>query len=229
MPLVLAEAFVPSLVAGMMLGLGAAAPPGPVNLEIARRIPRGGWFAGAAVGLGAVTVDVVLAVLMLAGVLSAIDAVPALRTLVTVVGAVLLLWLGYGALRSGIRHLRQPKDVPPDVEPAADASGRGYVTGLLLCSTSPYQAAFWLTGVPAVLESGAAESRLDSPAGVVLGVFLATLTWVVTWSSLVAFASAGRRGRVVGIVTDLLGGAVLMGFGLLVAVGWWQELLRQAG
>ena len=43
---------------GITLGLGAAAPIGPVNVEIARRAIRGGFWAGFLLGLGAVTVDV---------------------------------------------------------------------------------------------------------------------------------------------------------------------------
>ena len=45
------------------MGLGAAAPIGPVNVEIARRSLRSGFGSGAAVGFGAVTVDVSYAIL----------------------------------------------------------------------------------------------------------------------------------------------------------------------
>ncbi|MGA2501211.1 MAG: LysE family transporter [Tepidisphaeraceae bacterium] len=49
---------------GIILGLGAAAPIGPVNVEIARRTLRGGFPAGFFLGLGAVTVDVSYAILV---------------------------------------------------------------------------------------------------------------------------------------------------------------------
>src|SRR5688572_28080260 len=48
---------------GILLGLGAAAPIGPVNVEIARRSLRHGFRGGFLLGLGAVTVDVAYAVL----------------------------------------------------------------------------------------------------------------------------------------------------------------------
>src|SRR4051812_50179823 len=48
---------------GITLGLGAAAPIGPVNVEIARRAIRGGFVAGFLLGLGAVSVDVTYVVL----------------------------------------------------------------------------------------------------------------------------------------------------------------------
>src|SRR5215510_7591743 len=48
---------------GILFGIGAAAPIGPVNVEIARRALRHGFFAAFALGCGAVTVDVTYAVL----------------------------------------------------------------------------------------------------------------------------------------------------------------------
>jgi L-lysine exporter family protein LysE/ArgO len=198
-----------ALAAGMALGVGAAAPPGPVNLEILRRTSRGGWWAGATVGLGAVTVDVVLAILLTAGVLEAVDRVPGLRLALTIVGGLLLLWLGTGALRSAFTTRDRSVDALVASRPTAWA---GYATGLLLCSTSPYQAAFWLTGVLAVM-----KSMGDAPAsGIILGVFFATLAWVVTFTTLVATASATWLGRWIGFLADLLGGAILIGFGILV-------------
>src|SRR5215213_940832 len=58
----LAAQFVRPVAAGILLGLGAAIPIGPVNVEIARRALRHGFWAGVALGLGAVTVDVFYAI-----------------------------------------------------------------------------------------------------------------------------------------------------------------------
>src|SRR5438094_1978770 len=48
---------------GVIVGLGAAVPIGPVNVEIARRTLRGGFLNGFMLGCGAVTVDVTYALL----------------------------------------------------------------------------------------------------------------------------------------------------------------------
>src|SRR5688500_19678667 len=58
-----AEGLSGPLLKGVLLGLGAAVPIGPVNVEMARRALRGGFFAGFALGCGAVTVDVLYLVL----------------------------------------------------------------------------------------------------------------------------------------------------------------------
>ena len=192
-------------VAGLLLGVGAAVPPGPVNLEIARRATRGGMFAGAAVGFGAVTVDVVLALLLSLGVLALIDRTPLLRLPISLVGVLLLGYLGFGALRNFVRGWRSKRADAMDAATSTDLDDkptplRGYATGLLICGTSPYQAAFWLTGVPAILaRSGHPATNGRAAAGrlaLCAGVFAATLTWVVCFSSLVAFARSLDRRRV---------------------------------
>ena len=48
---------------GVIFGLGAAVPIGPVNVEIARRTLRAGFRSGFFLGCGAVTIDVTYAIL----------------------------------------------------------------------------------------------------------------------------------------------------------------------
>ena len=54
---------IPLILKGVALGLGAAVPIGPVNVELARRTLRGGFSRGFALGCGAVTADVTYAIL----------------------------------------------------------------------------------------------------------------------------------------------------------------------
>jgi threonine/homoserine/homoserine lactone efflux protein len=48
---------------GVLIGLGAAVPIGQVNVMIARRTLRGGFWPGFAVGAGASSIDVMYAML----------------------------------------------------------------------------------------------------------------------------------------------------------------------
>ena len=199
---------------GFLLGLGASVPPGPVNLEIARRIPRGGWLAGAAVGLGAVAVDLGFGLLLVFGLLEVLQETPLIRLPLSAVGACLLIWLGIGSIRAS----RKP---PADLEIAVRTTPTaGFLTGVMLCSTSPYQAGFWLTAVPAIVGEGGGQS-----SGVVLGVFVATLAWVATWSTTVALASGGGRGPRIATITDLVGGGLLIAFGGLAMLNLAREAL----
>ena len=215
----LAGSLAGSLAAGVLLGLGAAVPPGPVNLEIARRCARGGFWRGASVGLGAVTVDVVLALLLVLGVLQLVADRPAVRLPLNAIGVALLAYLGVTSIRGFLKRRGEERDLAAD----APAAGRGYATGLLLCGTSPYQAAFWLVAVPATL--GSAGRDATSAALVCVGVFAATLAWVTGFASLMTLAASSRRAAWLAPAMDVAGGVVLLGFAALAAVNLGRELL----
>ena len=240
---------------GALIGIGAAAPPGPVNLEIARRTIARGWLAGAAIGLGAVTIDVCFAVLLVVGWLELINSNDAVRLTLSIVGMALLFYLGGMALRSAFRRLgnlrdrraseSKPTGDPTTADPTtggpltgdssagllevaaanADEPGvsaritpaAGYATGLLLCSTSPYQAAFWLTAVPSVFNASDAAEGLGPKLLVCAGVFGATLLWVTVFTTLLWQIRRLGRSAVLPLVMDSIGGIVLTGFGLMLA------------
>src|SRR5438874_8275580 len=81
------------LLKGLLLGIGAAAPIGPVNVEIARRTLKGGFPAGFALGCGAVTVDVTYAILSSFGMAQLVNH-PAFYRAIQILGAMLLTVLG---------------------------------------------------------------------------------------------------------------------------------------
>lgn len=111
---------------GVLLGLGAAVPIGPVNVQIARLALRDGFFPAFALGSGAVTVDVAYAVLTSVGV-EWLTRVPSVEWTLRVGGIVLLTYLGVTCLRgerlawrtpSTHRALPAPRPWPP-AAPAA--------------------------------------------------------------------------------------------------------------
>jgi threonine/homoserine/homoserine lactone efflux protein len=225
----IADGWLAPLVTGIVLGLGAAVPPGPVNMEIARRTTRGGFLAGASVGLGAVTVDVGFAVLLWLGLLQLVQSSPLIRVPITILGIALLLFLGLSALLNFRRHLRSGSAAlvgidPGDVGPASPKPAAGYVTGLVICLTSPYQAAWWLTGVPAVLANLGGEG-VTRRGGALLcaGVFLATFAWTVAFAALLGLVRSLDRRRWLPAAMDLVGGVVLLGFAILST---WNLLSR---
>ena len=211
------------LFTGVMLGLGAAVPPGPVNLEIARRTTRGGFLRGASVGFGAVTVDVFFALLVWLGVLRLIEATLFVRIPISVIGVCLLIYHGTSALANFRRHIRSSRSALISLEsiagePTVPGPMAGYLAGLLICATSPYQAAWWLTGVPAVIQGtgSIAENRLS---GLLLcvGVFMATLLWVFFFAGLLATVRSLDRSRWLAAAMDLAGGILLLSFAGLLA------------
>jgi threonine/homoserine/homoserine lactone efflux protein len=105
------------LARGIALGLGAAVPIGPVNVQIARRALRGSFLAGAALGCGAVTADVTYAALSSLSFARLLNR-PMVVNLIAAAGALLLTWLGVACLRAAVKAWRWDPI-------AADDEGRG--------------------------------------------------------------------------------------------------------
>jgi L-lysine exporter family protein LysE/ArgO len=193
----------PSLLRGCVLGIGAAAPIGPVNVEIARRTLRRGFRAGFALGCGAVTVDVTYAVL------ASLSLGPLLKhawleQTLGIVGAAILAYLGVACLRSALR--------PPDLSVAAadPGSARNYFTGLLMTATNPMTLAFWFAVVPSSVPPASAHPTRDLLL-VCGGVFVATIAWVCGFAGTLNVAkSLGKQGWV--RFVDAAGGLVLLAF-----------------
>jgi L-lysine exporter family protein LysE/ArgO len=202
---------IPLLVNGILLGLGAAAPIGPVNVEIARRILRFGRGAGFLLGCGAVTVDVGYAMI------TSVTLVPVLRyprvmTVLSVAAAVFLTYLAFLCLRSGVtgHETHVDREGAISVRPASRA--QHYVTGLLLTSLNPMTLAFWFVAVPGTVAAGPARAATDLPV-VCAGVFTGAFAWVCIFTGLVDRLKKFGRQRWLRWI-DLVGGLMLLAFAI---------------
>ncbi len=204
------------LLKGLLLGIGAAAPIGPVNVEVTRRTLKHGFRAGFALGCGAVTVDVVYAVLTSLGV-AQLTGHPAVFLSIRIIGAILLTVLGVMSWISAIRALR---NMPETIEPTALSTLRsGYVTGLLMTFFNPMTLLFWFTAVPAT--TGSAHQQGDLPI-ICIGVFIAALTWLTFFTGMLKWLRRWRRQWWM-LAADALGGSMLLGF---AGYAFWTSLAR---
>ncbi len=213
--------FAVMIVRGVLLGLGAAAPIGPVNAEIARRVLHRGWFAGVMLGLGAVCVDVTYAILSAMS-LGRVLARPSAQAVIGVCGGALLAWLGFRSLRAVWRSLRerkheraQPWGQPTSPEPCGNLPTppwRNFLTGILMTATNPMTLLFWVTVVPAAGggESGGAGTHLLL---ITIGVMAGAVAWVFAFSGLVRLLAAWKRAALF-LIADAAGGIILLGFAL---------------
>ena len=217
---------------GVLLGLGAAAPIGPVNVEIARRTLRFGGGAGFLLGIGAVTIDVGYAIV------TSFTLVPVMRyprvlTVLSGAAAVFLIYLAWQCLRAalgghkenegkvaaatetlknfGASSMPTPTSKTPAPPPAAH-----YVTGLLLTALNPMTLAFWFVAVPGavaglIADGGTRSGGVGALPLVCGGVFAGAFGWVCFFTTLI-----GRLGRFGGQRwlgwIDLAGGLTLLAF-----------------
>jgi len=197
------------VVSGLLLNIA----PGPDSLYVITRGATQGWRAGVVAGLGIGTgcwVHVLAAALGLSALLAASATA---FTVVKVVGAAYLVWIGRGMLRS---RARGPEGDRPAPRPARLRSvfAQGFLTNVL----NPKVALFFLAFVPQFIAPDAPSKPL---AFLALGAIFDVNG--VLWLFVLAFASAfaGARlqpGAALGRWLDRAMGALFLGLGVRLAL-----------
>lgn len=195
------------LLAGFLLGLSLAAPPGPVTALMAQEVARRGPWGGIAVGLGATSADGCFLGLAALGAIAVLAERPLLLGVASLLGAALLLYYAWSAWKAA----RAP-------EALQSPERATYATGFLAAATSPFNFAWWV----------GPGSVLIASVGLVIvaGLFAGILAWVVFFSH--ALARLGKRVRRFQEGVSYASAAILALFGAWVALRG-AELLGHGG
>jgi threonine/homoserine/homoserine lactone efflux protein len=196
---------------GFVLGLMAAAPIGPVNIEMIRRGLRVGFWAPFCIGMGAVTADFVYVTLASFGFSSLFSHSAVLRGGLMLLGAALLSFLGIAAMREA----RRP--VLPTENPGQKPLGKAkyYLLGLLLCLANPMTIGYWLVVSAAFLPSG--EALWRTYVILVVSVSAGCISWVLFISTVLHVSRSHVSSRLFQYV-NLVSGLLLVGYGLYFAL-----------
>ena len=161
---------------GLLLGWSIAWPPGPINAEIIRRSLARGLWAACSLGLGASTGDFAWAVAVALGA-GALADLPGVRPALGGLSLVLLIFLSWTFLRGAWREWQHFRRNEPFDRPASlDSAKGGFLLGLTLALTSPWNIAFWL----AVIGPQGGESLSFGRSLILAGaVVLAASAWTV--------------------------------------------------
>jgi threonine/homoserine/homoserine lactone efflux protein len=204
-----------TLTTGALLGWSVAWPPGPINAEMIRRGLSRGFASAYAVGLGACTGDFLWALGVALGA-GALATLPGVRPALGAVSLALLLFLAWtflaGAARSW-RRRRRGEPEPPPRGPLEGARG-GYLLGLGMALSSPWNIAFWLAVIGQQANGGLTLARSLALAGAVVN---AAALWGLVLCTAVRFGA--RFATPVWEITTraLTGGLMLVFAGLLIA------------
>jgi L-lysine exporter family protein LysE/ArgO len=189
------------LLMGIMLGLGAAVPIGPINLEMIRRNLSFSAKTGFLFGFGACCADLIYLVLLSLGVLSLLNH-PLLLKVMSLIGALILMYFAYGAFTAKTTE----KQVTQKLSPALY---KHYFSGLLLTLTNPITILFWASISSQVVALTLEHHYATLYAGI--GVMMGTVGWVVALNLFVHFTKHKISNKAINILNKI-GGVLLLCF-----------------
>ena len=205
------------VVTAFIISLSGAVMPGPVLAVTVTHAARQGFRAGPLIVLGHAFLEAALLIALAAG-LGPFLTKPTISGIIAGVGAVILLWMGAGMLRSlpGLKL---------DLEAGAATSAGPIRDGVLLSLANPYWSLWWAT-------VGLSLTAMAMSSG--LGWWGLLLFWLghissdLAWYSLVsAVVAKGRR-----FITDKIHRGVvgvcavfLLGFAVYFGIFAWDKLM----
>ena len=176
---------------GILLGISLAGPPGPVTAIMVERSMKS-VLRGISVGLGAMTADFILmVVILLFG--TALD-ISRFNYYIYAVGAVFFIYLAYGIATS------KPQ------ESYSEIRSSGYIAGLSIGLINPLQVGWWLTAGLSVFQMFGITPLIF--------LFVGIIIWVV-FLTVMVYAASARYGDKVRLGVKIFSVASLSFFGIL--------------
>lgn len=188
------------LFTGILLGMGAAIPIGPVNLEIIRRNLRFGTSYGVMTGLGACSADITYLVLLCLGALALLQ-YPTVLHVFGLIGSFVLIWFAMNAFRSQSVEKKENTKSP--------SLTRYGIEGYLITMINPYTILFWASISSQISLSALTDTNALLLTG--LGVVVGTVSWVLALNGLIHFTRHKLTPTTIKWL-NYTGGIILLGF-----------------
>ena len=182
-----------SFITGILLGLGVAIPIGPLNILI-MNYSLSSFGRGFALGMGAMSADILYFVLLSLGVLVVFDN-PWIFKSIAIFGAIFLLYMALACYKNASKMLAKISNTE-----RGESLLACYLKGLGLNSINPFIVGFWLS-----LSSVVASSANWMIAA--LGVLLALFAWVLGLSFATSLARriiSAKAARIFSYVSAVL-------------------------
>ena len=152
---------------GLLFGFGAAVPIGPINVMIMTAALSSFWLAFA-IGLGAMSADVLYLVLLAFGLLEYLQG-EIISKAIGIFGICYLLYISYLIFKSADK----PVKANEEIRAIKGSFGKNYLKGFFATLTNPYTVGFWLSVASyarnfenaAILTAGLVTARARRPPG----------------------------------------------------------------
>ncbi|MCX7019302.1 MAG: LysE family transporter [bacterium] len=208
---------------GIIVGIGAAAAPGPINLEIVRRAVARGPRIALSFSLGTLSGDLIYLTAASMGATALVINLPPMgKAVMFFIGAALLMVM---AVRIFLVYVKGGKtaapngidaDVAESETPALTATtmARSYIIGLALTLSSPTTIAYWLTvSIYAAQQAPHMGKDFSVTAPLVAGVAISCVLWVSTVVTLASLFHKRISPRATRIIEMIVGsGLVIFSF-----------------
>lgn len=207
------------LVKGIIVGLGASIPLGPIGiLCIQRTLSKGKW-SGFATGMGAAISDIIFSAIALLGLAFVNDFLTTYREWVMLFGGAIVA--GFGLKIFITNPIKQIKRV----QEGNHQYIQDFASSFIMTITNP-GAIFLIIGMFAFIgiDSGSYEFGLVlAPA--LLGVFIGTLGWWFTLSTVInIFRNKFRLKQL--LITNWIAGTIIMAIGIVSLFEGLIQIIR---
>ena len=207
------------LIKGIIVGLGASIPLGPIGiLCIQRTLSKGKW-SGFATGMGAAISDIIFSAIALLGLAFVNDFLITYREWVMLFGGAIVA--GFGLKIFITNPIKQIKRV----QEGNHQYIQDFASSFIMTITNP-GAIFLIIGMFAFIgiDSGSYEFGLVlAPA--LLGVFIGTLGWWFTLSTVInMFRNKFRLKQL--LVTNWIAGTIIMAIGIVTLFEGLIQIIR---
>nr|WP_106783006.1 LysE family transporter [Lysinibacillus timonensis] len=187
----------------VLVGFSIALPIGAISIEMINQGLKNGFLHGWAVGIGGMTVDLLLILALYFG-LAEILALPYVQMPLWLIGAVFLFLLAYDSI------INANKDITLAGEKVSKSLAKTFRNGLLV-AVSPGNLVFWVSVFGAVLADSYSQSNASSfivaGFGILTGILLHDI-------GLLSIVSITRKimNRTMIKWTSIIAGILLIGF-----------------
>lgn len=187
----------------VMVGLAIAMPVGAITVEMTKQGLKNGFIHGWAVGIGGMTIDVLLIIALYLG-LAKFLALPYIQMPLWIIGAVFLFMLAYDSIKNA------DKDITLAGEKVNKSFFSTYRNGLLV-AISPGNLVFWISVFGTVLADSYAIDGSSKFIIVALGILTGILLHDIGLLTIVSLTRKVMNRNMIKW-TSIFAGILLFGF-----------------
>ncbi len=187
----------------ILLGISLAAPIGPVSIEMINRGLKKGFWAAFIIRLGG-CIGNILCLILAHFCLSSLLVYPLIINLISVTGAVFLIYMGFK------NFLKKELNLIASNKLISMVEKNGLLVGFILSLANPVSIVFWLGIFAATINTPDAES---SNFGLSLFIIIGVLIWGAFLSGVLALGNRFLKPPIILVITKIAG-LVLVAFGI---------------